>query len=88
MVIKATPQILQRVSVRWLPAPAYEDSNTVALNVSGYFLDLRVATADGALQWSRAGERKQIATSPCKLNPSKTHAILMMRRQRPNEVRQ
>lgn len=80
MVIKATPQILQRVSVRWLPAPAYEDSNTVALNVSGYFLDLRVATADGALQWSRAGERKQIATSPCKPNPSKTHVILIVKR--------
>lgn len=80
MVIKATPQILQRVSVRWLPAPAYEDSNTVALNVSGYFLDLRVAIADGSLQWSRAGERKQIATSPCKLNPSKTHAILIVKR--------
>lgn len=64
MVITTTPQILKRVSIRWLPDAAYEDTDTIALNVGGYFLDLRIATADKSLQWSRAGERKTLATDP------------------------
>lgn len=67
MVVKSTPQILKRVSVRWLPDPAYEDTETTSLNVRGYYLDVRVAKADGSLQWSRAGERKQLGTDPCML---------------------
>ncbi|KAH8889049.1 hypothetical protein GQ53DRAFT_808031 [Thozetella sp. PMI_491] len=64
MTIKDTPQILKRVSLRWLPDPAFEDTDTVALNVGGYFLDLRVTTTNGSLQWSRAGERKRICDDP------------------------
>lgn len=64
MVIKSTPQILKRVSIRWLPDQAYEDTDTIALNVGGYFMDLRVSTADGSLQWSRAGERKTLKDDP------------------------
>ena len=60
MVIKATPQVLKRISIRWLPNLAYENTDTVALNVGGYFMDLRVATADNSLEWSRAGERKAL----------------------------
>jgi hypothetical protein len=61
--IKET-QILKRISVRWLPDPAYEDSVTISLNVGGWYMDLRVATADGSLQWSRAGERKTLRQEP------------------------
>ncbi|KAI1851700.1 hypothetical protein JX265_010934 [Neoarthrinium moseri] len=64
MPIKDTPQTLKRVSIRWLPEPAYEDSDTIALNVGGYFMDLRVGTADGSLQWSRCGERKKLKEDP------------------------
>lgn len=64
MVIKTTPQILRRVSMRWLPDPAFENTDTIALNVGGYFMDLRVATADKSLEWSRAGERKELEKNP------------------------
>ncbi|KAJ4293363.1 hypothetical protein N0V90_008645 [Kalmusia sp. IMI 367209] len=49
MVIKTTPQILK---------------HTIALNVGGYFMDLRVVTADQSLEWSRAGERKTLGGNP------------------------
>lgn len=62
-------QVLKRVSIRWLPEPAYEDTETVALNVGGYFIDLRVQNSDGAIQWSRAGERRILKASPRQYHP-------------------
>ncbi|KAI5922373.1 hypothetical protein F4810DRAFT_674686 [Camillea tinctor] len=59
-----TAQVLQRVSIRWLPDPAYEDTDTIALNVGGYFVDLRVVKADDSIQWSRAGERIVLKDDP------------------------
>lgn len=58
-------QAVQRISVRWLPEPAYEDTETIALNVGGYFLDLRVAKKDSTVQWSRAGERIALKADRC-----------------------
>ncbi|KAG9234310.1 hypothetical protein BJ875DRAFT_17448 [Amylocarpus encephaloides] len=58
------PQVLKRISVRWFPDPAYEDTDTIALNVGGYFLDLRVENSDASLQWCRAGERKVVNEKP------------------------
>ncbi|SPO01219.1 uncharacterized protein DNG_03966 [Cephalotrichum gorgonifer] len=57
-------QAVQRISVRWLPEPAYEDTTTIALNVSGHFIDLRVAKSDSSIQWSRAGERILLKEEP------------------------
>ncbi|KAK7413360.1 hypothetical protein QQX98_007737 [Neonectria punicea] len=57
-------QVLQRVSVRWLPDPAYEDTETVALNVGGFFIDLRVTKETSTIQWSRAGERIILKQEP------------------------
>lgn len=64
MVVKNTPQVLQRISFRWLPESASEDTNTVAINVGGYFIDLRVTKKDHSLQWSRAGERMKVGDNP------------------------
>ena len=58
-------QVLERISIRWLPDPAYEDTNTVALNVGGFFVDLRVNKEDSTVQWSRAGERIVLKQDPC-----------------------
>ncbi|CAH0059085.1 unnamed protein product [Clonostachys solani] len=57
-------QAVQRISIRWLPKPAYEDTDTVALNVGGYFIDLRVVKETGSIQWSRAGERILLKENP------------------------
>ncbi|RKU44407.1 hypothetical protein DL546_005935 [Coniochaeta pulveracea] len=64
MVIKSTPQVLKRVSLRWVPGDPFEDTETIALNVNGWFMDLRVVLADASLQWSRAGERRKIKDDP------------------------
>ncbi|OIW25537.1 hypothetical protein CONLIGDRAFT_672557 [Coniochaeta ligniaria NRRL 30616] len=64
MVIKSTPQILKRISLRWVPGDAFEDTETIALNVNGWFMDLRVVLADASLQWSRAGERRKLKDDP------------------------
>ncbi|OAP55555.1 hypothetical protein AYL99_10528 [Fonsecaea erecta] len=83
MVIKATPQILKRISIRWPPDPAFEDTETIALNVGGYFMDLRVTLADKTLQWSRAGERKTLQETP--LTFQWTRIIDSMGSRRPDE---
>lgn len=57
-------EAVQRISIRWLPEPAYEDTTTVALNVAGYFIDLRVAKKDSTIQWSRAGEKIMLKSEP------------------------
>ena len=65
MVIKLdSPQALQRISIRWLPDAAFEDTDTIALNVGDYFMDLRVTLADNSLQWSRAGKRTTLGKAP------------------------
>ncbi|KAL6399452.1 neutral amino acid transporter [Ilyonectria robusta] len=57
-------QALQRISLRWLPDAAFEDTVTIALNVGGYFIDLRVTTQGSSIQWSRAGERIILKEEP------------------------
>lgn len=59
------PQVLQRISVRWLPDAAYEDSDTVAINVGEYFIDMRVAKNEPhVLQWGRSGKRIRLREDP------------------------
>jgi hypothetical protein len=74
MGIKSTPQVLKRISIRWVPDDAFEDTETIALNVNGWFMDLRVVLADTSLQWSRAGERRQLNDDPRNL-PSCTSGL-------------
>ncbi|UQC89964.1 uncharacterized protein CLUP02_15495 [Colletotrichum lupini] len=57
-------QAVQRISIRWLPEPAYEDTDTIALNVGRYFIDLRFTQETQTVQWSRAGERITLKTEP------------------------
>ncbi|KAI5456892.1 hypothetical protein BGZ63DRAFT_365636 [Mariannaea sp. PMI_226] len=49
-------QTVERISIRWLPDPAFEDTRTIALNVGGYFIDLRSTKEKPTIQWSHAGE--------------------------------
>lgn len=45
---------LERISIRWLPEAAYEDTKTIAINVGEYFIDLRVTKKDSSIQIGRA----------------------------------
>jgi hypothetical protein len=63
-----------RVSLRWLPDPASEPTNTLALNVGAYYVDLRTVIADGSIEWGMAGERLILSENPCTaLLPSAEH---------------
>lgn len=59
-------QAVERISIRWLPDPAFEDTRTVALNVGGYFIDLRTTKEEPSIQWSHAGELTILKEEPCK----------------------
>ncbi|KAL3459233.1 hypothetical protein BJX64DRAFT_265259 [Aspergillus heterothallicus] len=48
-----------RISLRWPPEPAYENTDTIVLSVDSWYVDLRVDRASGAIDWAIAGERLQ-----------------------------
>jgi hypothetical protein len=45
-----------RVSLRWLPEPPFENTETLVLTVGEWYVDLRVDKGSGALDWAIAGE--------------------------------
>jgi len=55
-----------RVSLRWVPDPPSEPTDTLVFNVGGYFMDLRILKADNAIDWAMAGERQTLSKSPRK----------------------
>ncbi|KAK7416657.1 hypothetical protein QQZ08_011923 [Neonectria magnoliae] len=57
-------QAVERISIRWLPDPAFEDTRTVAINVGGYFIDLRTTKEGPSIQWSHAGELTILKDEP------------------------
>ncbi|KAH7121850.1 hypothetical protein B0J13DRAFT_159120 [Dactylonectria estremocensis] len=57
-------QTVERISIRWLPDEAFEDTRTIALNVGGYFIDLRVTKENPSIQWSHAGELTILKEEP------------------------
>lgn len=46
-----------RLSFRWVPEPAAENTDTSVLYVGTWFVDLRVDKATSAIDWAMAGER-------------------------------
>lgn len=55
-----------RISLRWVPDEPEELTDTLVMNVGGYFMDLRVNKADQSIDWAMAGERKILSTNPRK----------------------
>lgn len=49
--------VSQRVSIRWPPEDAYENTETTVLSVNNFFVDLRVEKATKKLDWAIAGVR-------------------------------
>lgn len=48
-----------RVSLRWPPEPAFENTDTLVMSVGNWYVDLRVDRATGTIDWAIAGERLQ-----------------------------
>jgi len=61
-----TARLSTRVSIRWLPEPASEDTDTRVLSVGGFFVDVRVRTADKSIDWAMAGQRIVLSKDPLK----------------------
>ncbi|KFY17892.1 hypothetical protein V492_00308 [Pseudogymnoascus sp. VKM F-4246] len=55
-----------RISLRWVPDEPEELTDTLVMNVGGYFMDLRVNKADESIDWAMAGERQILSTNPRK----------------------
>ena len=62
-------RLIQRISMRWLPDPPYEHTDTVVMNVGGYHMNMRVMKGNGLLEWGFAGERTILSETPCELPP-------------------
>jgi Protein HRI1 len=58
--------ISTRISLRWVPDPPSEPTDTLVFNVGDYFMDLRVLKADTSIDWGMAGERQIISQNPRK----------------------
>ncbi|RDW64319.1 uncharacterized protein DSM5745_09730 [Aspergillus mulundensis] len=54
-----TKRLSTRVSLRWPPEPAFENTDTLVLSVGNWYVDLRVDRDTGKLDWAIAGERLQ-----------------------------
>lgn len=46
-----------RISLRWVPEPAFENTDTIVMSVAGWYVDLRVDKASGDIDWAIAGQR-------------------------------
>jgi len=57
-------RISTRISLRWLPDPPSEPTDTLVFNVGAYFMDLRVLKADTSIDWGMAGERQILSKDP------------------------
>jgi hypothetical protein len=57
-------QISTRISIRWLPDPPFEPTDTLVYNVGTYFLDLRVLQGQATIDWAMAGVREVLSREP------------------------
>ncbi|GFF79383.1 hypothetical protein IFM61392_08534 [Aspergillus lentulus] len=62
-----------RISLRWVPDPAFENTDTIVLSLLGWYVDLRVDKSTGKIDWAIAGQR--IVDSQEPLRVLFTHAI-------------
>lgn len=46
-----------RISLRWLPEPAHETTDTIVMSVKDWYLDLRMDKQTGEIDWAIAGQR-------------------------------
>ncbi|RAH68391.1 uncharacterized protein BO66DRAFT_327123 [Aspergillus aculeatinus CBS 121060] len=46
-----------RISLRWPPAPAFENTDTIVMSVAGWYVDLRIDQATTTIDWAIAGQR-------------------------------
>ncbi|KAB8258534.1 hypothetical protein BDV32DRAFT_151351 [Aspergillus pseudonomiae] len=53
-----------RISIRWLPEPASETTDTIVMSVKGWYVDLRIDKKSGDIDWAIAGQRVTDSSDP------------------------
>ncbi|KAJ5666158.1 uncharacterized protein N7477_008606 [Penicillium maclennaniae] len=53
-----------RLSIRWVPEPPFENTDTLVLIVGEWYVDLRIDKQSGGLDWAIAGQCLQQNTDP------------------------
>ena len=48
--------ITKRISLRWLPEPPFENTDTLVLMIGEWYVDLRVDKQSGDIDWALAGQ--------------------------------
>lgn len=46
-----------RISIRWIPESASENTDTIVMSVKGWYVDLRVDKITNDIDWAIAGQR-------------------------------
>lgn len=54
-----------RISIRWLPDPPSEPTDTLVMSVGEHYMDLRVTKAETTIDWAMAGQRLILSEKPC-----------------------
>ncbi|KAI3130596.1 hypothetical protein CBS147326_6094 [Penicillium roqueforti] len=54
---QSTCRFSKRISFRWLTTPAEETTDTIVMSVKDWYVDLRIETATGKIDWAIAGQR-------------------------------
>ncbi|KAJ5719113.1 hypothetical protein N7493_007568 [Penicillium malachiteum] len=62
-----------RISLRWLPEPAFENTDTIVMSVKDWYLDLRMDKKTSTIDWAIAGQRLIESQDP--LRVSFTHEL-------------
>ena len=60
------PRLSTRISLRWLPGEAFENTDTAVLSVKDWYVDLRVDVSSLVphMDWAIAGERVVESVEP------------------------
>ncbi|KAJ4555893.1 hypothetical protein HRR77_001808 [Exophiala dermatitidis] len=53
-----------RVGMRWIPGEKNEPTDTMVMNLGGWFIDLRIVKDNGSIDWAMAGQRQTLSEAP------------------------
>lgn len=59
-----------RISLRWLPEPAQETTDTIVMSVGEWYIDLRMDKSTAGIDWAIAGQRLIESQEPRSSLPS------------------
>ncbi|KAJ6045066.1 hypothetical protein N7460_006421 [Penicillium canescens] len=57
-----------RISIRWLPDPPSETTDTIVMSVKDWYLDLRMEKETGMIDWAIAGQRIVESQDPLRVS--------------------